>query len=443
MHMKRARIRLGLMLAAAIGCTAEHRPGDAGSTGDAVNTPGADAGLASGHGARADAAIGQDNGDWPADAGTPAETGTGAVTGDAMPSSGGSCEAAVLSTVPLTPEVRIVLDRSQSMAAALPSGVSCVGYDPVMDQLACVTSMEQAACARIACANIDCAQPPYQGSVVCGGTNPSPAVDRWMPAVQGITSFTNTFQARLGFGLTVFPGDAAAGPGASPGADLCAPGGERVSAGLNSAAAIARALASIEPAGATPTAAALTAVEAQVQAERSGAGATAPPQFVVLVTDGQPTCPNARGNTLDATALAQDRAVTLQALDALHALRVKSYVFAFVASTDVALTQAMEELARHGGTERFYPVHDTRSIVQQFEAIAPALTSCSFGIERKPLVPTSMMVTLDDKTLQLDGADGWVLEGATLTLQGAACTLYNDGRLHRVVVTQHCDWRTP
>jgi von Willebrand factor type A domain len=452
--MNEARSWLALALVAVSGCIVGHGPGDgsdATSRAEPASTPGADMDAASGpmasldaggHEAAADAATDQGSSDGPADAGMPMDAETTADAADARPPRG-VCEAAVLSAVQLVPEVRIVLDRSQSMAPLVPTGVSCVGYDPVMDQLTCSAALDQAACDRVACASIDCTQPPYQGSVVCGGTAPSPAVDRWTPAVQGITSFTRTFQARLGFGLTVFPGDAPPDSGTGPSADICAPGSERVPARLNNAAAIARALERTEPTGATPTAAALTAVEAQVRAQRSAADAGAAPQFVVLLSDGQPTCPNARGNTLDATALAQDHALTLDGLDALLAAGVKSYVFAFVASSDVALTQAMGELARHGGTERFYPVSDTRSIVQQFDAIAPALTSCSFAIDKKPLDPTSLMVKVDDKTLELNGNDGWVIEGKTLTLQGAACATYNDGKLHRIVIMQHCDWAAP
>jgi hypothetical protein len=354
---------------------------------------------------------------------------------DALPATP-ACEAGVLAVARVVPEVMLVLDRSQSMAPAVPTGVSCVSFDLIAESTNCSLG-NQAACNRLtACQAVDCAQPPYQGTLVCGGTNPSPAVDRWMPAVQGLGGLTRQFQAQLSFGLTLFPGDAAGPQGAG---DICAPATVRVPVGANAAPAIARALDGTAPGGATPLASALTAALSHLEATPTASAA----RYLLLLTDGQPTCPNARGNTLNPETLAQDHAAALEALDALSAARVKTYVLGFVAPGETALATALDEFATRGGTGHFYPVRDSQSIIDHFAKIAPSIAApCSVMLEAERDA-LQLSVQLDSQKLQLDAKDGWVLKGAELTLQGDACQKFSDGRAHRLSVEAACEPLAP
>lgn len=352
----------------------------------------------------------------------------------------GPCEQQVAQAGPTVPDIMIVLDRSQSMAPQIDPKVNCGGIDLGALALTCLLLPDP----TCGCVGIDCNAPPFMGTVNCGGMAPSPAVDRWTPAVQGIKTLTQQFQTKISFGLTVFPGDGAGGggPGGGPGGgnnDLCAPGTQRVPTGLNTAAAIAMNLDRTQPSGATPTAAALQAAHQQIMQKMSDPDAKVPPQYVLLVTDGQPTCPNARGSTFNGGALQQDHALTIQALDALTKAGVKTYVLGYDATVDANLAMALNEFAMHGGTGMFHPVRDAASIVEQFTKITASVASCSYQLDRKPHDPTYVLVKLDDKQLDLDVPDGWSIDGQNVTIQGAACTKLKDGASHRLVVTVECD----
>jgi hypothetical protein len=235
--------------------------------------------------------------------------------------------------------------------------------------------------------------------------------------------------------LTIFPGVGAT----ASGGDLCAPGTELVAPAANAAGAIARALDATSPTGATPTEAALSGLLEQAQARAAAPGAAAPPRYALLVTDGQSTCPNARGNTINADALAMDHALTLQALDALRAADIVTYVFAYEASIDPSLASALREYAMHGGTGEYRPVRDAAGLVAQFASIAAAWTKCSYQLEARPSDPQRLVVSLDRQALDMDAADGWSIDGmVNLTLHGRACAKLQDGASHALAVTAEC-----
>jgi hypothetical protein len=434
------------MLAGLIGCTADHQPtADAARQVDQDSEPvtiSAEAGT-SDPGREAGAGAGHEEGGADAAASDPAaDAGAGAAgedAGDAAAAPGpeaGVCTPGVLSVARVVPEVVLVLDRSQSMAPLIPSGVSCVGVDLGGDALLCQAG-DQAACARVNCASVDCGVPPYRDTVVCGGSNPSPSIDKWTPTVEAFKQLTRQHQAQLSFGLTIFPGVGAN----ATGTDLCAPGSELVAPATQSATAIAQALDATHPTGATPTEAALSGVLERAQAR---AAAPAPPRYALLVTDGQSTCPNARGNTINPEALALDHALTLQALDALRAAHIATYVFAYEASIDPSLASALKEYAMHGGTGDYRPVRDAAGLVAQFASIAAAWTECSYQLEARPSDPEQLLVTLDRQRIDMDAVDGWSLDGTlNLTLHGRSCTKLQDGASHVLAVTATCTPRIP
>jgi hypothetical protein len=429
--MRRVRWSSALVMVVTLGCGSDEPT--TGSNGGPIVTPGGGGSSAGAGGTAAGSSPGGTTGGGGligiggtsgggVSGGFPGGTVGGGGIGMSMVQQMGPCEQQVAQAGPVVPDIMIVLDRSQSMAPAIPPGVTC--GDDISYWLNIAV-----------CFAVDCAAPPYLDTVVCGGTNPAPGVDRWTPAVQGIKTLTQQFQSKISFGLTVFPGDGSSGRMG----DLCAPGTQRVPTGLNTAGAIAMNLDRTQPSGATPTAAALQAVHQQIMMKMSDPDARVPPQYVLLVTDGQPTCPNANGNTINAGGLQQDHALTIQALDALTAAGVKTYVLGYDASVDPALAMALDQFAMHGGTGTFHPVKDAASIVEQFAKITASVASCSYQLDKMPHDPSYVLVKLDDKQLDLNVPDGWSIDGLNVTIQGAACTKLKDGDPHRLVVTVECD----
>jgi Mg-chelatase subunit ChlD len=324
------------------------------------------------------------------------------------------CEKKVRQAGKTIPDFMIVLDRSGSMQPQ--AGIDCSKTD--------LGSL-------ITCGilGIDCNDPALKGTTQCGGT--SAAADRWTPAVAAVKSLTKMFEAKVNFGLTTFPGDGGGGRNDNG----CATGAQRVPVGLMSAAAIATALDATKPEGNTPTGPTLDAVLKQIQSKKTSPDDVVPPQYVLLVTDGQPTCPMG-GNGGNNPAAHQ---ATIAAIDALSKAGVKTFVIGYDASVNAQLAKQLTEYAQHGGTNNFYAVQDGPSLVSQFTSITSVVAECSYQLDKKPDDPKYVLVELDGQKLNLDTPDGWIIDGSNVTIQGNACTTLRDGnRMHTLAVTVEC-----
>jgi hypothetical protein len=263
-------------------------------------------------------------------------------------------------------------------------------------------------------------------------------VDRWTPSVNAVGTLTQTFQDTVRFGLMLFPSD-----------DLCGSGDLLVGVDLNTAGAIENALAGEIPGGGTPTSATL-----ETAYEVIGAGEPVVPdvvptvKFVLLVTDGQPTCP-AAGGTVDAPdgvspdehaeRLAQDHERTLEAIDQLAEAGVRTYVVGYDAALDPLLVNALSEFAERGGTGDYHPVQNEAELNAEFEKISGEVVSCTFALENEPEDPRYVQVTLDGTQLNLDDPNGWSIQGTSITVRGAACDTLQDGGDHALAVKVLCD----
>ena len=164
--------------------------------------------------------------------GTGGRTGVTVDAAPPIPTMDANCGSTRNPTTRQPPDLLLVFDRSGSMAEDPATGQSC---------------MPAATC-------------------------PS----KWNQATAAVNMAVANSQTTIRWGLKLF---------STNGNNCNVNAGVQVNIGLNSANAIAGALAGAGPAGATPTTLAMT---------RAGdylAGLTTPnPRFIVLVTDGQPTC---------------------------------------------------------------------------------------------------------------------------------------------------------
>lgn len=301
------------------------------------------------------------------------------------------------------------------------------------------------------------------GSMRMGGVN------RWDPSVSGIKAITASLGDRISFGLMAFPGTGSGGGGTTGGAASCngitdpfqylaciamnaggggggTQGGSSCQAGSlnvpiapNNAAVIAAALDAMRPNGATPTAVTLEAAHAELGA----AGGGTPDQagisrYVLLVTDGAPNCSGGSNGGQDSAAV--DASVA--AIAAMAADGIKTYVLGYGTQNDPQLKSALDRMAVAGNTgdSMHRPVEDEASLVSTFEQISGSVISCNFKLDNTVMDPRKVKVTLDQKQLNIDTADGWVLgaDFKTVTLQGKACqTIKEEG--HLVNVTVQCE----
>jgi hypothetical protein len=270
------------------------------------------------------------------------------------------------------------------------------------------------------------------GSMVGVGAPKNMGKNRWLPSASALKKLTSELTDTVAFGLMLFPASTSSGSATSPIAG-CDQGKVDVAVGTGTADAIASALDRSTPdVGATPTAASLTAALGEFET-LACQGCREPPKYVLLVTDGQPSC--GLGGT---TTVPQDLEATNAALDALRAAGIMTYVIGYDTASDRDAAAAMESFAQHGGTEKYLPVEDEATLLAELTRIAGALIPCQFELSDDVLDASFVRVEIDGVSYEY-GRD-WLLEGRTVSLlpTGGACTKLRDARLHDLAITREC-----
>jgi Mg-chelatase subunit ChlD len=243
---------------------------------------------------------------------------------------------------------------------------------------------------------------------------------RWDPSRLAVEKLVSDFDNRVAFGLSIFPGGGALG--------LCDPGVLDVPLKVGNAAAITQRIDSDTPFGITPTAQTLDNALKYMgnrQVELDGPGR--PPGYVLLVTDGQPNCPD-----LDHLDPVQS---SVNAVTALRQAQVKTFVIGY----DIGLGgDTMNQLAAAGGTDHYYPVENQQDLAQAFAEISKGIVSCTFELSETPPDPRYVRVVLDGKTVVLNQTDGWVITGKVVTLRGGSCAALRDGHEHQLESQVEC-----
>ncbi len=311
------------------------------------------------------------------------------------------------------PDMLIVLDRSGSMKPT-DGTVRCDNAD-VLTSITC------------GLLGIDCNNPAYKNTSNCGG--PGGPVDRWTPSVNAIDGLTKQFDQQVAFGLMTFPSKS----------DSCGPGDFQVEIDTGTSDKISSILRATQPGGGTPTGETLQAALDYFKKNGVAADTVKPAQYVLLVTDGQPTCPNSNGSTGNQTKLKQDKDFTLAAIDELTKAGVKTFVVGYDANLDQSLADALKEFAQHGGTDDYYPVQNEDSLNAAFSKISEVVSTCAFDFKKEITDPALLHVSLDGVTLKPDDANGFLLDGQTVTVQGESCDkLKIVGANHHVEIALEC-----
>jgi len=249
---------------------------------------------------------------------------------------------------------------------------------------------------------------------------------RWRPSVSALRRLTTKLENSVRFGLTLFPGTARIGN--ASGGLLCTPGEISVPIAARNAARIARTLNRTRPSGGTPTSDTLRKLQDSYAVADVAPDSEAHAKYVLLVTDGAPTCPAGSGTE----TTQPDTDAANEAIEALRDQHVRTYVIGYdtTGPGNELLESALDGFAARGGTgdEKHRPVEDEASLLSEFEKIASSITSCDFSLDRAPTSADYVLVKLDGEQLNLGAADGWRLVGErTIQLTGAACERFREG----------------
>jgi hypothetical protein len=164
---------------------------------------------------------------------------------------------------------------------------------------------------------------------------------------------------------------------------------------------------------------------------------TAPlPKYIILVTDGVPSC---------AANLADDPGTTITAIKDAAAAGIPTFVIG-VGYDDQGLG-TLDQMAVAGGKPRtgmpkFYPAANRAELDDALAAITLAITTCVFPLAIPPLDPEFVGVTVDGQLIPRDPAhaEGWDYLGGGMGVQifGSACTDLKNGTAMSVGIHYGC-----
>jgi hypothetical protein len=135
----------------------------------------------------------------------------------------------------------------------------------------------------------------------------------------------------------------------------------------------------------------------------------------------------------------------VQAVAELEAMGISTYVLGITGSAPYA--SVLDAAAKAGGTARaseplYYRTDsaDTGTLGAALAEIAArSLASCTFTLTELPADPGEVNVAIGASIVHQRGPDGWTLQGAQLTLEGAACrAIHSESPAPPISVTQGC-----
>jgi hypothetical protein len=276
-------------------------------------------------------------------------------------------------------------------------------------------------------------------------------MNKWTNVRMAVSAIMLQLGAGARFGAMMFPG--------VEDVSSCAAGVEVMSLRQGDANAVVAndflSVTTAAPSGGTPTAATLQSLVPKLSGLM---GLT----YVILVTDGGPNCntgitcpvydctanidgvstdcqPDFVNNCCDptvygATAVRSclDDTATEAAAKALANAGIPTYVMGIPGSGLYA--NVLDQVAIAGGTARsteplYYQVQDgadagLMDLSSAFNQIVRNTgAGCRFTLARSPSFPTGVEAILGGSIIAQGGADGWALQGTTLTLSGASCAM--------------------
>jgi len=249
---------------------------------------------------------------------------------------------------------------------------------------------------------------------------------KWDAAQTALTNLLVTSTGKAHWGLSLFPPNPSQNTCGKAVVDVALAAGTeqailtKVNSLTNSALA--------NPRGSTPTADALKTVR-----DSANLSALDRSNYVVLVTDGLPSCNSASdvGNVIDEM---YNRSPS-----------VKTFVIGIGSETE-SNPSLLNDWADKGHTARndparkYYQANDAAALITAFDAIIGQTASCAFQLQPAPPDPTLVVGQLDGVAQPNDQMNGYTYDGATqsLVFHGTACDKITQGLVQNVGAVYGC-----
>ncbi len=254
---------------------------------------------------------------------------------------------------------------------------------------------------------------------------------RWDAVVAGLTSVITATDASVSWGLKFFPegegSECTALTEAIP-AEIAPMNAAKVNGIITTTMALGNG---------TPTGDAINKATAYLKRRNAGN------QFIVLATDGQPSCPSG-------SDAAQAFAVT--AITAAKTAGFPTYVIGVVDSAaDKSTPPRLNAMAEAGGTSRtdnpigdkFFQAYSQAELTASLAAVTGQVVSCVFEFDKRPPDETNIAVKVNGKVVAQDPskAEGWDYTSdqyLSLELHGDACQQVKDATENKVDIIFGC-----
>ncbi|MDX2019758.1 MAG: vWA domain-containing protein [Deltaproteobacteria bacterium] len=254
------------------------------------------------------------------------------------------------------------------------------------------------------------------------------AETNWTVLTRALDGTINKTQAGVLWGLKTFPTTSACG----------VQGGVEHDVAVNNYAAINATVMRSTPGNnnGTPTTAAMNAATNYLKGRT-----TQNPKYLLLATDGEPTCFNGNGSRNSTDIPAAIAAVGNAAQEGFH-----TFVVGIAPQRQVGRAlETLNAMAVAGaepraGDTKFFSVTSEAELSAALEAIAGQVGSCTFSLSKAPPSPDDVAVDIDGKRIARSDVDGWQYNAAktSIVLNGALCEAARKGSLKRVEITFGC-----
>jgi len=257
------------------------------------------------------------------------------------------------------------------------------------------------------------------------------ANSRWNQVTAALTQVVTTTDTTVNWGLKFF---------GSSGSSCNVTAAPEVPVGPMSGAAINTAIGAATPGSPTPTRNAMNAAAAYMATLTD-----TNPKYLLLATDGAPTCDPAQPTMMNN----DDSAGAEQAVTDAFNMGFKTFVIGIGDTMGAATLNQMAMnggMPQTGGATSFYQVTDTASLVAALQTILGRVASCQFNIGTAPNPMTSVDfidvfgdgMPISRDTTHTDGWDYTNDAHTAIQVYGPRCDMLTAGTITNVTVTFRC-----
>jgi hypothetical protein len=263
---------------------------------------------------------------------------------------------------------------------------------------------------------------------------------KWSILTPSLVDVVNATSNSLWWGLKVFPvgTDSQCTQGTYP-------SGEVVEIAANNAAAMVAGINGVQPTGnGTPTSDAINEASKYLQALQDGN-----PKYILLATDGEPSCNGMTGSVDTAGA----KTAAISAISAAVLAGFRTFVVG-VQTPKESASDTLNQMANAGQeaapnpnpiAPRYYMASTSDQLVSAFNSITAVVKTCLFPLTEPPPAPDHVNVFVDSGSnstqIIFDAANGWSFTGTdmlTIQLSGTACDLVTSSDAGAVRVIFGC-----